>query len=355
MNSWTMEDEIILVVSNNKWKYRKAYLVNPKDKNSLNNAKHWAGEDHEVVTTKNEGFELTITNSAGGSSQGGKLSFWDCTITKDDILVDIGINASVLCSLIKQSTFINGVCQQTVSLARMNSQQCAIHEGMTEYKECIDYLNLKKSRNTKKTTKYIVGHNYVTTTLNDLYLGQFYSPVIYDRGSSYSDTYLTLDFNNKNHVLISLMDDDKKCTSISKILNRQSTYQFIREQKKCPSRQQGSFYIEITPEELDESILQLKTKYHEGRNWWLSSLQNLSFSRTGILEDEAITYLKESLEDLKAEEAEGNLNRSYYYRYRGNIFVTYEGESKSFSLISEAFSFILDKIIEHNKELKGVE
>ena len=82
----------------------QGYVVDAGNKEMLESARNWAKWteyvqpydretrtyaaviDHEGIEHEfdNEGFTLTLLESADGSSQGGKLSFWNCKISKGD-------------------------------------------------------------------------------------------------------------------------------------------------------------------------------------------------------------------------------------------------------------------------------
>ena len=125
---WNLYDKIIIVEKiifnyikqpDNTYKYidsgrRQGYIVDPKSKSQLESAMNWARFAHyeynkelgksELITTHegvvhefvNEDFTIELLDSAEGSSQGGKLSFWNCKISKDDKVWEIGINADLL-------------------------------------------------------------------------------------------------------------------------------------------------------------------------------------------------------------------------------------------------------------------
>lgn len=206
-NGWKLLDNIIVVIAaaeNTKYGCSQGYIVDPKNKKQLESALAWGRravyeqdkdgnllkddkgiliwhyEDAKAVETDNKDFTLQLLESAGGSSQGGKLSFWNCLITKDDIKCVVGINSELLLELMLQSTFTNGVCDKTVCFARKNGNVGALHPNMTQYKDAIKDNKIRKSVNTKKTSKWQLGHNYVTLSKNDFYLGNFYQPIKYD-------------------------------------------------------------------------------------------------------------------------------------------------------------------------------
>ena len=109
-NGWKLLDNIIVVIAaaeNTKYGCRQGYIVDPKNKKQLESALDWGRravyeqdkdgnllkddkgiliwhyEDAKAVETDNKDFTLQLLESAGGSSQGGKLSFWNCLITKE--------------------------------------------------------------------------------------------------------------------------------------------------------------------------------------------------------------------------------------------------------------------------------
>ena len=247
MIKWTMEDTVVLVVSNNVYKkvkgIRQAYFVNPKNKNSLENAKRWAGENHEVYTLKNGGFKLKILVSAGSSSQGGKLSFWNCLIEKDDLECVVGINAEYLCSLLCHNVFHYGKCLDSVYLVRADGDVAAITERMPEYESAREYMALKESRSKNKTTKWIPGCNYITTTLDEIYVGQLYTPLsITDY--TYHNINFVVDFNMKKHLIRHNYDKNKD-NLFDSILDTDWLHSYRATINKCPLRQQGDFSVKV--------------------------------------------------------------------------------------------------------------
>ncbi len=76
---WNLYKDIMLVCKKveNKDNYYLAYVVNPKNKVQLENARRWAKGyiDNEVFefTLDNSDFHMEILSSANNSSQGGKL------------------------------------------------------------------------------------------------------------------------------------------------------------------------------------------------------------------------------------------------------------------------------------------
>ena len=91
----------------------QAYLVDPANKKQLDSALYWANWTEYGPSFKNEatgrweykyevkhepvvfdfdnnGFSFELLDCAGGSSQGGKLSFWNCLVSKDNYKFKIG-------------------------------------------------------------------------------------------------------------------------------------------------------------------------------------------------------------------------------------------------------------------------
>ena len=96
---WRLFDKVIIVVNS----FGQGYVVDPDNKKQLETAMKWA-EKHsdkapEVIRTANKDFELTLYDCAGHNSQGGKLSFWNCKIEKDEKSYIIGVNTNFLLSL----------------------------------------------------------------------------------------------------------------------------------------------------------------------------------------------------------------------------------------------------------------
>lgn len=190
IENMNIPEKILLVVKPiSKYGYDVAqgYIVDPENRKQLESARSWGKEyvtrytlgsntEYEPIEyyTDNNGFQLTILESAGSSSQGGKLSFWNCLIEKGDIKAIVGIDQNSLLSLIKQSTIINGKVQESLSLSKLPNTAGAVHSGMAEWK------NSKQNKqntmgNVKKTTKWELGRSYVSLTKEDMYIGNIYN------------------------------------------------------------------------------------------------------------------------------------------------------------------------------------
>lgn len=173
----------------------QGYLVDPTNKKQLETARNWGTTyksiyeevdgkrqfvDKEIIepdeyTYDNDGFTLELHNSAGGSSQGGKLSFWNCWITAPDgHRFLIGIAADLLLDVLKSSTVINGVVQDKLMFARCNGGVGMLSKSMDSYKNAVNDMAIKKKMSSGKTKKVIPGHIYETATEQNIYVGKMY-------------------------------------------------------------------------------------------------------------------------------------------------------------------------------------
>lgn len=187
-------DKIILVgkTPRSDEEYMQAYLVDPSNKKQLETARHWGtwktyGKNaegmydasldiiHEPVEFEfdNDGFELELLGCAGGSSQGGKLSFWNCLVSKNEQTFMIGINSDMLLDLLKNATFVNGRCQSPLIFITCKGKVGMTVKGSATYEQCIKDNETRVSKNTNSTSKYSFGDIVNTTTLNEVYLGTF--------------------------------------------------------------------------------------------------------------------------------------------------------------------------------------
>lgn len=173
----------------------QGYLVDPTNKKQLEAARNWGTTyksiyeevdgkrkfvDKEIIepdeyTYDNDGFTLELHNSAEGSSQGGKLSFWNCWITAPDgHRFLIGIAADLLLDVLKSSTVINGIVQDKLMFARCNGGVGMLSKSMDSYKNAVNDMAIKKKMSSGKTKKVIPGHIYETTTEQNIYVGKMY-------------------------------------------------------------------------------------------------------------------------------------------------------------------------------------
>lgn len=191
-NYWKMMDKVAVAIKTNKdtsyyGRTFNAFVTDASDEKGLETAKDWARErswnrekqeydkvyEPEVHVFDNEGFSVKILKSAGGSSQGGRLSFLACEIEKDGVKFVIGVNDALLVDLIRHSDIHNGQIKQKVMFVRKGGQPGFIHEGMEAYQEAQADMKAKADlKKAKKTSKWEIGGIYSTLTQRDVCLGE---------------------------------------------------------------------------------------------------------------------------------------------------------------------------------------
>ena len=176
-------------------------------------AKHIEGIEHKY---QNGQFEITLCDSAHGSSQGGKLSFWNCIITcPDGKEFLVGINADILLELLLKNTFVDGKCQSKVWLGRIGGKQVGAFTASMELYDQAQKDEATRQSVAKKTVKYQAGDILATLTSKSVYLGTAYKYYdIYRRHYWYygsnSKEYLIVTYNQPKiaHVYANYRDDN---------------------------------------------------------------------------------------------------------------------------------------------------
>lgn len=227
-------EEIIIVEKYNK----QGYVVLPGG--NLDNALYWAKHtegkwvdgkwtivaEHTgiVHTYKNGNFNISLYDSANGSSQGGKLSFWNCTIHapdgKDFI---IGINSDLLFKLMMNSTIINGDVQNKVWLGKEKNNTGVYFEHMEDFKQA---RKEDVIRSAEKSNKYEPLDIVANLEDKEVYLGKFpkYFKIDCNYGWGYRNIVLTFyDKPKYCHLYATLCGDelyycDERNTKVKKIL-----------------------------------------------------------------------------------------------------------------------------------------
>lgn len=191
--------------------YYQAYLVDPANNQQLATARHWAKwieygpsyrtddgrwvRDYEIThdpvefTFDNEGFSLELLDCAGGSSQGGKLSFWNCIVSRDSKRFKIGINSDMLLDLLKNATFINGLCQNPLMFITKSGKVGMTTIGSNTYVQCIKDRDLKKTMKSTMVSKFAFGDLVKTPTINEVYLGTITQYYTFDPGRNTQYNY----------------------------------------------------------------------------------------------------------------------------------------------------------------------
>lgn len=201
---------IVVVKTTKKWKAEyepkeeraeAAYVGDATDENQLNTGLSWVGcgreEEPEVKYFDNDGFTLEIGYCPENSSQGGKLSFWRCKITtKDNYSFYTSINSKLLELLLKECTFINGVCQDKVVFVRNKSQLGVVKLNGIQYQQAVadEYM---RTHPKEKRNDYKPGD--VVETLRDkyVYIGSKYQYFCMDYNGWQDDMVVNIYFYKK--------------------------------------------------------------------------------------------------------------------------------------------------------------
>ena len=170
-----------------------AYVVPEDNKEMLERAREWAHwvehsdyvpgvgysivEEHTATEYEydNKNFVLELYDVAKESSQGGKLSFWNCKITAPDgkqFLV--GIAANLLLDVLKNTDFSDGRCCSYLMFARCKGGVGMLSETMPSYQQALRDMDTRKNLSKGKTKKPPMGVTHITPTCKNVYLGTYY-------------------------------------------------------------------------------------------------------------------------------------------------------------------------------------
>ena len=191
-----------------KYDIPQAMIASSDKESALETAQKWASgkysgwtkDDYIQYDIDNENIEFELLDSAGCSSQGGKLSFWNCIISKEDMRVIVGISSDILIELLKNTDFEKGKCKDKIILARYKNQWGTITKDMKEYKEAIKDMKIDNNLNTaKKTSKWKPGYEYYSKTQKSVYLYDLYQwydiKKVYEGWHFYSDKYCIMEYD----------------------------------------------------------------------------------------------------------------------------------------------------------------
>lgn len=248
-------------------KIYQAYLVDPSNKKQIESARHWAkwteygpsfkNEEsgrweheyeikHEPVEFNfdNNGFTLELLDCAGGSSQGGKLSFWNCLVKKDNLTFKIGINSDMLLELLKNATFVNGKCQSSLIFITQKGKVGMTVEGSATWQQCVKDRELKKSLTSKATSKFTFGDKVSTPTINDVYLGTITKYYEFDSGDNSSYYHRGINLREctitklKKPITYYMFESLFRKETLTSILDGydSSLYSYPDLKKTCPKR-----------------------------------------------------------------------------------------------------------------------
>ena len=188
------EGNMCIPVFSDRW---QGYVVDPSNKSMLKSALEWGKQtksiykdgkyDHneviepQVFEFENNGWKMEILRTADGSSQGGKLSFWTCKVSKDGKDFEVGINADLLLDIIKSQTLVRGSCDKEFMFARCKGGVGLLCEDMPEYKQALNDMQKKQDVKSKKTSKHVLGHAYSALNLVEAYVADLwvhYEPMV---------------------------------------------------------------------------------------------------------------------------------------------------------------------------------
>lgn len=341
---WSIPEKLIIVESvihtiyvNDEQEINKAYIVFGDNKKSLENARIWAGENAiEKTISGTTEFTFEILECAGRSSQGGKLSFWNCRITNSDqnIDVSVGINSEILCWILQESTFVKGVCQGNVILSKYDGQLGVVCKGTESYNEAIQSQCNKNNLKKGKTTKWEKGFEYRTQNTSDIWIGDAYKPLI--RNSNYFNkiTYDLRNLGKKFHVIMetSFVENGSASDSIWK-----HNTKFV---KSFPSRQKNDtvHYSDTILEKLilDCIDIGVNTALH-GREY-NANPEDCLISIDGKITDNMMNNFKIAFDRLV------NYYEESFRKYK-HIIICEDGEHE-FKDVNSAYKFIEQKLYE---------
>lgn len=264
----------------------QAYLVDPANTKQLESARNWAkwteygplyknAEDkwereyeipHKPIEFEfdNTGFTLQLLDCAGGSSQGGKLSFWNCLVSKEDKTFKIGINSDMLLDLLKNAVFDKGVCQSPLIFITQKGKVGMTAEGSETYKQCVADRELKKTLKTSQVSKFEFGDILKTATIEEVYLGTMMRYYTFTPGDRYR-TYHWSDFRDctitklAEPIKYHIFDTIYNKTRISDFSDSYSVarYSYPDFKKSCPKRAiDGKLELDITEEEFYKRVME---------------------------------------------------------------------------------------------------
>lgn len=259
----------------------QAYLVDPANKNQLKSARTWATwteygpsvktesgkwvreweKKHEPIehTFGNQHFHLELLDCAGGSSQGGKLSFWNCVVSKGDHKFKIGINSDMLLELLKNATFVKGVCQDDLLFVTDNGKVGMCAEGSEIHRAAIKDMELKADAKKNAVSKFSFGDIVTTLTLREVYLGTITQYYTFDPGSNSRYNYARMYYHDctitklAKPIIYHVFDTSYgNKTKVSEFLDGYGTsrwYYYPDFKKTCPKRAiEGKFELDCSEE-----------------------------------------------------------------------------------------------------------
>lgn len=274
------------------YEYPQAMIASSEKENAIDTAKRWASgkysgytkEDYIEYIIDNEGIELEILDSANGSSQGGKLSFWNCILSKDNMKVVVGIGSDLLLELIRNSNFINGKCQDKLIMARIGQHWGALHKDMPQYQEAIADIKISNDfDNAKKTSSWEKGYEYYSKTQSGVYLYDLYVWRICEHINGHwfysRPQYKITEFKKPKKIKViewTSWIKNKNITSLSELMKNgggKYSSEYYKEYLKLPPRIKGEKILDIDLTASDIDILLQKNR-EKNENQYFSSQPN---------------------------------------------------------------------------------
>nr|DAI44882.1 MAG TPA: hypothetical protein [Caudoviricetes sp.] len=296
---WKIPEKLYIYAEkkNRRYNYPQAMIASSNKPEAIDTAKRWASgkyynyteDDYIEYIIDNKDIKLEILDSAKGSSQGGKLSFWNCLLSKDDMKVVVGIGSDLLLELLKSSTFINGKCEDKLIMARIGQHWGALHEKMEQYKEAIRDIQLsQKIEGAKKTSKWDKGYEYYTKTTSEVYLYNLYVwRALEFLGNDWwgsSQKYQLVEFSKPKIIKVTEWSSwvkNKNIKTLSQLMENgggRYTSEYYKEYLKLQPKIKGDkiLDIDLSPEEIDKKIKEnrenVEKDYFENKANWFSYL-----------------------------------------------------------------------------------
>lgn len=367
---WSVPEQITVVESTSNWdkvelkdgtSIPKAYIVFGDNKKALENARSWAGNgatEHIIPNTAN--FTLELLMSAERSSQGGKLSFWNCRIRNTDYNLDVsvGINAEILCLLLCETTFVKGVCQENVVFVRKGGELGVVGKDTPTYKSALASQINKNNLSTGKTTKWERGCKYETQNNSDIWIGDGYKPLTIIGSDAYEPEELKFDLSNLRKPLHLLAEtsyiqdvyknDDK---------NAEHTRWYTRFAKSFPSRKKigdkefDDEWLDATLDKIINNSLKCVRTYDEGKvcYYGLDDLENALTSVDGIITDEMIARFKQIASEDGIKRYDKPISWGVSSSKKRKFIVLFNNTETEFDSIAKTCDFIVQKLQEHSK------
>lgn len=276
----------------------QGYVVEPGNESMLQSAHYWAkwteyGEydqttrkyakqiEHEGIEHrfKNEGFTLELLECANSSSQGGKLSFWNCKVSKDGKSFIVGIASDYLLEILLHNVFVNGVCQTTLSFARCKGGVGMLTKSMPSYQQFLLDEEQRKAVNKGKTKKREPGHVYKTLTEGHVFFGTYYRwyEPVYDEKCFYHYNRNIIGYKRLDKPIVQYWQPwyDERFTKKSEYFNSGFYWS-----DKTPARADYGVVAEL--DMTDEEVLEkhLKNVFKEDAEKWAASCVGLSVGVT---------------------------------------------------------------------------